>query len=44
MCDVAGIYAQGHIPILWNVCILALAVTVLIAVSSYEVIYIDIVV
>ena len=37
MCDVAGIHVQGHMLIIWNVCIPLLVVTLLIALSSYEV-------
>ena len=37
MYDVAGIHVEGHMPIMWNVCILVLAVPVLITLSSYEV-------
>ena len=37
MCNVADINVQGHMPIMLNVCILVLMITLLIAVSSYEV-------
>ena len=36
MCNVGGIYIQGHMLVMWNVCIPVLLVTVLIALSSYE--------
>ena len=37
MSDVVGMYVQGHMPIMWNVCILVLLVTLLIVLRSYEV-------
>ena len=37
MCDVVGIYAQRLTPIMGNVCIPVLVVTLLIVLSSYEV-------
>ena len=35
--NVAGIFDQGHMPVMWNICIPVLQVTLLIAVHSYEV-------
>ena len=37
ICNVAGIFVQGHLPVMWNTCKPVLLVTLLIAVSSYEV-------
>ena len=37
MSDLAGICVQGHMPIMQNVCIPMLVVTMLIAVRSYDV-------
>ena len=36
MCDVGGTFVQGHISIMWNVCISVFLVRLLIAVSSYK--------
>ena len=37
MCNVVYIFAQGNMPVTWNVCVPVLLVTLLIVVSSYEV-------
>ena len=37
MCNVGGIFVQGHMPVMQSVCILVLLVTLLMAVSSYEI-------
>ena len=37
MCNVAGIFVQGHVPVMWNICIPVILVTLLFAVSSYGV-------
>ena len=39
VCSVAGLYFQGHMPVMWNMCILVLLGTLLIAVGSCEVLY-----
>ena len=36
VCNVVGIFVQGHVPVMWNVCIPVLLITLLIAVISYE--------
>ena len=36
ICNVAGIFVQGHMPIMWTVCIPVFLVTILIAESSYD--------
>ena len=35
MCSVAGIFVQGHMPVMFNVCIHVLPVTLLVVLSSY---------
>ena len=42
MCSVAGIFVQGHMLVMLNVCIPVLLVTLLIALSSHEDVYTDI--
>ena len=37
MCNVAGILVQGHMPVMWNVCILVVMVTFFIALSVYKI-------
>ena len=37
MCGVAGIFVQGHMPVIWNVCMPGVMVTLYIALSSYEI-------
>ena len=37
ICSVAGIFLKGHLSVMQSVCILVLLVTLLIALSSYEV-------
>ena len=36
MCNVISVFAHGHMPIMYNICMLVFMVTFLIAVSSYE--------
>ena len=36
MSNLIGIFVQGHMPIMLNVCRLVLLVTILFAVSSYQ--------
>ena len=36
MCDMAGRFAQGHMPIIWNVCIAVILVALLIAVIIFH--------
>ena len=36
MCNVADIFVQGHVPVMWNVCMTVLHVTSFIAVSLCE--------
>ena len=43
MCNVAGIFVQRHMPVMWIVCISVLLFTLLIVLSSYGV-FTDIVV
>ena len=37
MKNVAGIFVQGHMPVIWSVCIPVLLSKLFIALSSYEV-------
>ena len=37
MCNVAGIFVQGHMPVICNVCFPVLLVTLLIILSTYQV-------
>ena len=37
MCSVAGIFVQGHIPVMLNVCMTVVMVIFFTALSSYEV-------
>ena len=37
MGSVAGIFDQGHMPVIWNVCMPVVIVILFIALSSYEV-------
>ena len=37
VCNVAGILLQGHMPVMWNVCMSVFMVTLFIALSSYEI-------
>ena len=37
MCNVAGIFIQGHMPMIWNVCMPVVMVTLFISLSSCKV-------